>query len=140
MKKPWKALRITKRIWKAVEALESPKPVIVSAPKSHVRPKRNMTPVILISNLIVVFLFTCSLERPSVFRLCLMSTPITRTNITMLKSRMAKMGPRKAPKKTAASEMKQLEGRYVNFKILCYVVCTKCNLQSSLGGCVSAYN
>jgi len=113
MKKPWKALRITKRTWKAVEALESPNPVTVSAPKSHVSPKRNMTPVILISNLIVVFLFTRYLVRSSVLRLCLMSTPITRTKMTTLKSRMAKMGPRKAPKNTAASEMKQLERWYV---------------------------
>ena len=36
-------------------------------------------------------------------------TPITKTKITMLKSRMAKMGPRKAPKNTAGSEIKQLK-------------------------------
>jgi len=35
---------------------------------------------------------------------------ITTANITMLKSRMRKIGPRKAPKKTAGLEMKQLEG------------------------------
>ena len=43
MKKPWKALKITNRTWKAVEALASPNPVTLSAPKSHVRPKRNRT-------------------------------------------------------------------------------------------------
>jgi len=112
MKKPWKALRVTKRTWKAVEALESPNPVIVSAPKSHVSPKRNMIPVKLISNLTDVFLFIPSLERPSVLRLCLMITLITKTKMTTLKSRMAKMGPRKALKNTVASEMKQLQERY----------------------------
>jgi len=30
---------------------------------------------------------------------------------------MAKMGPRKAPKNTAASDMKQLEGRYDDYTI-----------------------
>ena len=131
-----------------MEALESPNPVIVSAPKSHVRPKRNMTPVILISNLIIVFLFISSLGRPSVLRLCLMRTLITSAYITALKSRMAKMGPRKAPKNTAPSEMKQLERWYVEYDvcygmknlILCYAVRIKSDLQSSLGRCVPAYN
>ena len=109
MKKPWKALRITKRAWKAVEALESLSPVTVSAPKSHVRPKRNMTPVVLMSSLMTVFrLFVCSLVRPSLFRMCLMRIPITKTKMTALKIRIAKMGPRKAPKNTAGSLMKQL--------------------------------
>ena len=108
MKKPWKALRITKKAWKAVEALESLSPVTVSAPKSHVRPKRNMTPVVLMSSLMTVFLFVCSLVRPSLFRMCLMSIPITKTKMTALKIRMAKMGPRKAPKNTTGSLMKQL--------------------------------
>ena len=109
MKKPWKALRITKRAWKAVEASESLSPVTVSAPKSHVRPKRDMIPVVLMINLMTVFLFICSLVRPSLFRVCLMRIPITKTKMTALKIRMAKMGPRKAPKNTAESLMKQLQ-------------------------------
>ena len=109
MKKPWKALKITKRTWKAVEALESPNPVTVRAPKSHVRPKRNMTPAILMSNLMVVFTFICCLACSSVFRVCVMRTPITMMKMTKFKSKMAKMGPRKAPKNTAGSKTKQLE-------------------------------
>ena len=109
MKKPWKALKITKRTWKAVEALESPNPVTVRAPKSHVRPKRNMTPAILMSNLMVVFMFICCLACSSVFRVCVMRTPITMMKMTKFKSKMAKMGPRKAPKNTAGSKTKQLE-------------------------------
>ena len=110
MKKPWKALKITKRTWKAVEALESPNPVTVSAPKSHVRPKRDMTPAILMSNLTAVFTFICCLVCSIVFRVCVMRTPTTMIKMTKLKSNMAKMGPRKAPKNTAGSKTKQLEG------------------------------
>ena len=103
-------MRSTKRIWNAVEAAALPNPVTVSAPKSHVRPKRDMTLAILMSSLMAVFLFICSLVRPSVFRVCLMRTLITMTKMTTLKIRMAKIGPRKAPKNTAGSEIKQLEG------------------------------
>ena len=115
MKKPWKALRSTNRTWKAVEALASPNPVTVSAPKSHVSPKRNMIPVILMSSFMAVFFWlTCSLVRLRVFRECLMRTPITMTKMTTLKSRMIKMGPRKVAKNTAGSEMKQLWRRNKN--------------------------
>ena len=101
-------MQITKRIWKAVEAVVSLSPVTVSAPKSHVRPKRNMIPAILMTNLMAVFMFNCSLLRSSLFRVCLTRTPITKTKMTTLKIRMAKMGPRKAAKNTAGSLMKQL--------------------------------
>ena len=102
-------MQITKRIWKALEAVALPNPVTVSAPKSHVRPKRNMMPAVLMMNLMAVFLFICCLVRSSLFRVCLTRTPITNTKMTKLKSRIVKMGPRKAPKKTAGSVMKQLE-------------------------------
>ena len=102
-------MQITKRTWKAEDAVALPKPVTVSAPKSHVRPKRNMIPAILMNNLTTVFLFICSFVRSSLFRVCLMITPITKTKMTTLTIRMAKMGPRKAPKNTAGSLMKQLE-------------------------------
>ena len=108
IKKPCEALRITKRIWRAVEALESANPNIVSAPMSHVSPKRNIIPVVLMSNLIAVFLLICALVRLSLFCVCLMRTPITMIKMTMLMKRMAKMGPRKAPKNTARSKTKQL--------------------------------
>ena len=104
-------MQITKRTWKAKEAVTLPNPVTVSAPKSHVRPKRNMIPPILMTNLIAVSFFICSLVRSSLFRVCLMITPITKTKMTTLKIRMAKMGPRKAPKNTAGSVMKQLQER-----------------------------
>ena len=84
-------------------------PVTVSAPKSHVRPKRNMTPAILMTNLIAVFMFICSFVRSSLFKVYLTRTPITKTKMTTLTIRMAKMGPRKAPKNTVVSLMKQLE-------------------------------
>ena len=103
MKNPCEALRITKRIWKAVEALESANPIIVSAPRSHVSPKRNIILAILMSNLMAFFLVICVLVRSSLFRVCLMRTPITMIKMTTLKNRMAKMGPRKAPKNTARS-------------------------------------
>ena len=43
-----------------------------------------------------------------------MITPITKTKMTTLTIRMAKMGPRKAPKNTAGSLMKQLEEKLVH--------------------------
>ena len=101
-------MKRTKRTWKAVEALASPNPVTVSTPNNHVRPKRDMIPAILMSNLMAVFLFTCSLVRLSLFRVCLMRTTITMIKMTVLKSKMTKMGPRKAAKNTTGSEMKQL--------------------------------
>ena len=57
----------------------------------------------------VVFMSSRSSVWLSLVLVCLMMTPITKTKMTMLKSRMAKMGPRKAPKNTAGSETKQLE-------------------------------
>ena len=93
-------------LYKVVEALASPNPVTVSTPNNHVRPKRDMIPAILMSNLMAVF--TCSLVRLSLFRVCLMRTTITMIKMTVLKSKMTKMGPRKAAKNTTGSEMKQL--------------------------------
>ena len=102
-------MRITNRTWKAVEALASPNPTTVNAPKSHVRPKRNITLAILTSNLMAVFMFICSLVLRCAFQVCLMRVLITMIKMTMLKSRIAKMGPRKAPRNTAGSKTKQLE-------------------------------
>ena len=109
IKNPWKALRITKMNWKAVETSGSPNPVTVSPPKIHVRPKRNVIPAILMSKRTVFFLLICLLERLFIFQWCFINTVKTIADITMLKSRMTKMGPRKAPKKTAGLEMKQLK-------------------------------
>jgi len=49
-------LRITKNTWKAVEDIGSANPVTVSAPKSHVRPKSDETPTMLMRILMAVFL------------------------------------------------------------------------------------
>ena len=95
--------------WKAVETSGSPNPVTVSPPKIHVRPKRNVIPAILMSKRTVFFLLICLLERLFIFQWCLINTVKTIADITMLKSRTTKMGPRKAPKKTAGLEMKQLK-------------------------------
>ena len=103
MKKPCEALRITKRICKAVEALESANPVIVSAPMSHVSPNRNIILAVLMSKMMASFLVICALVRSSLFRVCLMRTQITMIKMTTLNNRMAKMGPKKAPKNTARS-------------------------------------
>ena len=101
-------MQITKITWKAVEAVVSLSPVTVSALNSHVRPKRNIILAILMINLMAVFMFICSLVRSSLFRVCLTRTLITETKMTTFTIRMAKMGPRKAPKNTARSLMKQL--------------------------------
>ena len=105
MKKPWRELNSAKRIWNTSEAEET-----VSAANSHVSPKRNITPVILISRRIAVAVVICSLVLSEVFLKCRISTITTATKMTMLKRRMAKMGPRKAPKNTPVLPMKQLEG------------------------------
>ena len=94
---------MAKRVWKTIEA-----PVTVKAPNSHVRPKRAITPMVLIRILMTVCRFALSVV-PSFFLACLTSTVITMTNMTELKSMMAKMGPRKAPKNTPMLLMKQLE-------------------------------
>ena len=94
---------MAKRVWKTIEA-----PVTVKAPNSHVRPKRAITPMVLIRTLMTVCRFVLSVV-PIFFFACLMSTVITMTNMTELKSMMAKMGPRKAPKNTPVLPMKQLE-------------------------------
>ena len=45
------------------------------------------------------------------------STLITMTNMMALNSKMAKIGPRNAPKKTPGSLMKQLEGKKIVYNI-----------------------
>ena len=94
---------MAKRNWKAVEASRT-----VRAPNTHVNPKRAITPMILIMSLTTVFRFAWSLPANFLW-ICLARTLITETNMTALKSRMAKIGPRKAPKNTPVLPMKQLE-------------------------------
>ena len=94
---------MVKRIWKTRDASR-----IVKAPNNHVSPYRAVTPVILINVLMTVSRFAGSLLA-NFLRACLMSTLITMTNMTRLKSMMTKMGARKALKNVAVLERKQLE-------------------------------
>ena len=105
MKKPCSELNMAKRNWKVMEASR-----IVRAPKTHINPKRVITPIMPIISLTTLCCFVLSLLLNR-FRLCLMSTVVIITKIIALKSMMAKMGPRKAPKKTPGSPMKQLGKR-----------------------------
>ena len=103
MKKPCRELNTAKRNWKAVEASRT-----VRAPNTHVNPKRDITPMMLIMSLKAIFRFAQSLVA-YFLQICFASTLITITNMIALKSRMAKMGPSKAPKNTPVLPMKQLE-------------------------------
>ena len=105
IKKPWRELNIAKRNWKAVEASRT-----VRAPNTHVNPKRDITPMMLTMSLKMIFRFAWFVVA-YFLRICFVSTLITMINMMVLKSRMAKMGPRKAPKNTPVSPMKQLEER-----------------------------
>ena len=105
MKKPCSELNMAKRNWKVMEASR-----IVRAPKTHISPKRVITPIIPVTSLTTFCRFALSLLLNR-FWLCLTSTAVIITKIVALKSMMAKMGPRKAPKKTPGSPMKQLGKR-----------------------------
>ena len=105
MKKPCSELNMAKRNWKAMEASRT-----VKAANIHVSPKRAINPMVVSITRMTVCCFDLSLLTIC-FLACLMSTLITTTKMTMLKSRMAKMGPRKAPKNTPVLPMKQLEDR-----------------------------
>ena len=97
-------MKSAKRIWNTNEASE-----MVSAASTHVSPNRTITPMMLISRRIAFAVLICSFALALLFMLCRSSTTTTVTNMTALKSRMAKIGPRKAPKNTPILPMKQLE-------------------------------
>ena len=100
-KNPWEELKTANRIWKISEVSLR----IVRAPNAHVSPNKNVTPTSLRIKPNISFLgvpFSASLL------LCLMATQATITNIMELNIRMTVMGPRKAPKNTRISPMKQL--------------------------------
>ena len=94
---------MVKRIWKASDA-----PWIVKAPNNHVSPYRAVTPTMLINLLMTVCRFAWSLL-VNFLLACLMTTIVTMTNMTRLKSMMIKTGPRKALKNAAVLERKQLK-------------------------------
>ena len=95
---------MAKRNWKAVEISRT-----VRIPNVHVKPNRAITPMVLIVSLTTVFRLAWPLLANFLW-ICLVSTLITTTNTIALNSKMAKIGPRNAPKKTPGSLMKQLEG------------------------------
>ena len=115
IKKPWKPLKTTKRIWKGSEA-----PEMVRAPKIHVSPNNDVMPVMLINSLKAVFCFICSFRCPIVFLMCLTRTITTTIIMTKLKSRTAKIGSKKAPKNTLRSPIKQLKKGRVTLKLYLY--------------------
>ena len=100
---------MAKRNWKAVEISRT-----VRIPNVHVKPNRAITPMVLIVSLTTVFRLAWPLPANFLW-ICLVSTLITMTNTIALNSKMAKIGPRKAPKKTPGSLMKQLKGEKGNF-------------------------
>ena len=63
IKKPWKELKITKRIWKVCL---NPVTEKVRIAKSQVIPKRNITPLMLIIKRMMVFTLTDSFIRAAV--------------------------------------------------------------------------
>ena len=112
-------------IWKARVA-----PVTVSAPNNQVSPNKNITPLMLIRRRTTVAVFIASsFTRREVEMVCLRRTNMTTANMTVLKRMMAKIGARKAPKKTAVWPIKQLSEiiRQQNINAKednCYHLCT----------------
>ncbi len=96
---------MVKSNWKAKEAS-----LIVKAPKSQVRPKRNMTPEMLMIKRKAVGMLSFSFLRLMVPIVWRTSTKTTLKKITILKRMTAIIGPRNAPKNTPVSPMKQLNG------------------------------
>ena len=131
MKKPCSELNMAKRNWKAVEASRT-----VRAPNIHVSPKRAITPTMLVMSLKTLCWFTWSLLANFFRRLFWISTLMTVKNTTALRSKMAKMGPRKAPKNTPGSPMKQLEKEWVHIIKIALLLCGWHFLLSYCAPCV----
>ena len=105
MKKPCNELKIVNRSW---EILRSSMPVKSRMAKSHVSPKRNITPLMLniIRRMVLALIFSCF--RATLPLLCRISTT---TKMKRLKSIMARIGARNVPQNTSAWEMKQLKNK-----------------------------
>ena len=104
MKNPWKELKTAKSIWKTTDAS-----LIVNAAKTQVRPNRNMMPSRLNMMRMLDFCWLLSFTLPVLLRVCLIRITMTVIKMAVLNRRMANMGPRKAPKNTLTSLMKQLK-------------------------------
>ena len=114
IKKPWKELKITKRIWKASLTPVTEK---VRMAKSQVSPNRNITPLMLIIKRMIVFLLTDSFIRAAVPLVWRTRTTITQMKMTTLNSITAMTGPRKAPQKAPGWDRKQLHIYIVKKKV-----------------------
>ena len=101
MKKPWSVLNSAKRNWNTRDASE-----MVSAPNSHVKPRRAVKPAALIRRRTP--LFCCNCCRFFETRVCFMRTYRTITNMMQLNNRMVITGARNATKNTIVFPMKQL--------------------------------
>ncbi len=107
-KKPWVVLKMTKMAWNAIELS-----VMVSAANSHVSPKTAIRPPTMTSSRTTPrYLSFRSVDIVTFFIKCLTRTVTTIPKIMWLKRTIANIGPRKAPKKTPVSPMKQLQWKH----------------------------
>ena len=104
---------MVKRIWKVSRR---PGTEMVSVAKSHVSPKRAITPPILnIRRRTFPYPIVCfSLD--AVPLTCRISTNMTEMKTIILKSMTRRTGPRNAPQKTPTWDRKQLQKRNVAVK------------------------
>ena len=97
IKKPWKELKMVKRI----EPVSlSPGIEKVRMAKNQVSPNRNITLLILIIRRTMVFrLLTGSVFRATVLLVCRISTTLIQMNMLLFKTVTMRIGTRKAPQK-----------------------------------------
>ena len=108
MKNPWKELKIVKRTWNGTLISLM---VTVRAAKSQVIPNKNIIPETLIIRRTTVCNDIESFFRANVPRVCLISMAMMMMKTTTLMRMMAKIGPKKATKKTIGLLRKQLQER-----------------------------
>ena len=100
------SLKTVNRAWKISRSTGTEK---VRIAKSHVSPKRNMTPLMLNISRIMVVLLIPSFVRAAVPLVCWVSITITQVKTTTLKTMTARIGARKAPQKASTCDRKQLQ-------------------------------
>ncbi len=108
MKNPWNDAHITNNTWKTVLTISLLSIVTVNAANNHVKPKSIMTPTRLVITRKTVLAFSFSFVRSNLDLVLRNTITMVQTNITTLARRMRKIGPKKAPKKTAVCFKKQL--------------------------------
>lgn len=97
---------MAKRIWNISLTAVT---VIVRAPKSQDKPKRNMIPAMLTINLSAVLVFKDSFVRANFSRVCLITMNMMMMYITTLSKIIMSIGPKNAAQKTAGLSRKQLQ-------------------------------